>query len=1090
MSIEEYIGQAQVYLNRGKLSEAMDCCKKAIELQPFSPSAYTTLGEILEAQGDPTAARDAFVQALEISPGFFLAHAYLGQLYSEYWWLDEAVFHYRQALDLKPDWPELYYNLGNVVHKQGNLLGAIDCYQQAIALKPNYVLAFYNLAVVLAENNQLEAAIDSYRQVIALQPDYIDAYNNLGCTLVKHDRFPEAREIYQAGLAIQPDSASLYNNLGQVLLDKNPDGAIAAYQRAIELEPDLVLAHYNLGKAWQIQGEHSAAVACFDRVVELNPDYISGYTDAGFSLMALGKITQALAYFAQAIAVKPDFVEAYCDLAQREQFARDDDDDDEYSKAIAACGRFLQALIGRKEKGRSHPPLPPPRGEGRTPPYPPQGGKEELPPASPKEGRKSEVNPPLPPPRGEGRTPPYPPQGGKEELPPASPKEGRKSEVNPPLPPPRGEGRTPPYPPQGGKEELPPASPKEGRKSEVNPPLPPPRGEGRTPPYPPQGGKEELPPASPKEGRKSEVNPPLPPPRGEKKEKEAILNAQFSMGEICDNLAEIYIHLGNTLAQYGGHESATTYYQKALQIQPQNTELYWLLGNSLVKQKRLNAAIFLYHRALAIQPALPQVYFELAKVLQKQGHWERAIDYYQKVLELQSYGYSQPQLSPQGDSIAVDSMAMELPQGIYLSTWDWLVNARLDAGNYVEIVWKYAAEARAENTANSQFPIANASATLSTSSQLANSDCGGLTCGLCLQRLSKWFDPIHLGWGVCRLSNSQPLPVESPKTFVAAIPNGRSWIVPQENYWLICKAIAVITPDNYLLADVSRDYPGFLPGCEKHDIRKHSVFNLESFPPLKQIEGRVAVLSGLSGNVYFHWMVDVLPRIELLRRSGRDLAEIDWFLVNSCQHQFQRDSLRILGIPEEKVLESDRQPHIQATELIVPSFAGYLGWPSAWAIDFLRGEFLKGIIPSYNYPKRIYISRSKARYRRVLNEADVVEVLAEFGFVSILPESMSLEEQIAYFYHAEVIVAAHGSGLTNTLFCQGGTKVIELMSPHYISHYYWGTSQYLQLEHYFLTGEAFECYPIRQLMYQNSLTEDILVNLSSLKRMVEVVGLG
>ncbi|MEK0193815.1 glycosyltransferase family 61 protein, partial [Microcoleus anatoxicus] len=587
---------------------------------------------------------------------------------------------------------------------------------------------------------------------------------------------------------------------------------------------------------------------------------------------------------------------------------------------------------------------------------------------------------------------------------------------------------------------------------------------------------KEPPPTPPKGGKKN------PAPRGEKKEKEAILNAQFSMGEICDNLAEIYLHLGNTLTEYGGHESATIYYQKALQIQPQNTELYWRLGNSLVKQKRLNAAIFLYHRALAIQPALPQVYFELAKVLQKQGHWERAIDYYQKVLELQSYGYSQPELSPQGDCIAVDSRAMELPQGIYLSTWDWLVNARLDAGNYVEIVWKYAAETRAENTSNAQFPIAN--------SQLANSDCGGLTCGLCLHRISKWFDPIHLGWGVCRLSNSQPLPVESPKTFVAAIPNGRSWIVPQENYWLICKAIAVITPDNYLLADVSRDYPGFLPGCEKHDIRKHSVFNLESFPPLKQIEGRVAVLSGLSGNVYFHWMVDVLPRIELLRRSGRDLAEIDWFLVNSCQHQFQRDSLRILGIPEEKVLESDRLPHIQATELIVPSFAGYLGWPSAWAIDFLRGEFLKGIIPSYNYPKRIYISRSKARYRRVLNEADVVEVLAEFGFVSILPESMSLEEQIAYFYHAEVIVAAHGSGLTNTLFCQGGTKVIELMSPHYISHYYWGTSQYLELEHYFLTGEAFECYPIRQLMYQNSLTEDILVNLSSLKRMVEVVGLG
>ncbi|MEG4813516.1 tetratricopeptide repeat protein [Microcoleus sp. K5-D4] len=934
MSTEEYIRQAQIYLNRGKLTEAIEFCKKAIELQPFSPSAYTTLGEILEAQGDPTAARDAFVQALEISPQFFLAHAYLGQLYSDYAWLDEAVFHYRKALDLKPDWAELHYNLGNIFHNQGNLLGAINCYRNAIGKKPDYLNAFYNLAVVLDENSQLEAAMDTYRQVIALKPDYVEAYSNLGVILLKDDRAAEAIEVYQRAIEIKPDWATLHNNLGQALLDKSPDRAIASYLTAIELEPDMVLAHYNLGKAWQLQGEHSAALACFDRAIDLNSDYISAYTDAGFSLMVLGQVAEAMPYFEKAIALKPDFVEAYCRLAQRRRVAAVEDD--ELSRAIAACDRFLTALTGRKKE------------EGR---------------------------------------------GKKEE-----------------------------------KETIP-------------------------------NAQCQMP----------NAKCPMP-------------NAQLPIAEICDNLAEIYLHLGNALTEYGGHESAAVYYQKALQIQPHNAEIYWRVGNSLAQQKRFSAAIAVYHMALTIQPALPQVYFELAKLLEKQGRWERALDYYQKVLELQLHGYGDQKEWKKQSFILPDSTSIKHPHGIYLSSWDWLVKAKLDADNYVEIVWKSVPEASPENIPNSQFASSN--------SKLANSDCTGLTCGLCLQRLSKWFDPVHLGWGVCRLSNAQPIPVQSPKTFVAAIPNGRVWIVPQENYWLICKAIAVITPDNYLLGDVSRDYPGFLPGCEKHDIRKHSVFNLESFPPLKQIDGRVAVLSGLSGNVYFHWMVDVLPRIELLRHSGRDLAEIDWFLVNSCQHQFQRESLRILGIPEEKVLESDRLPHIQATELIVPSFPGYLGWPSGWAMDFLRREFLQGIIPSSSYPKRIYISRSKARYRRVLNEEDVVEVLENFGFVSILPESLSLAEQIAHFYHAEVIVAAHGSGLTNTIFSRQGTKVIELVSPHYISHYYWGISQYLQLEHYFLAGEAFECYPIRQLMYQNSLTEDILVNLSSLKRMVEVVGLG
>ena len=940
MNTQEYIRQAQVYLNRGKLTEAIDFCKRAIELQPFSPSAYTTLGEILEASGDPTAARDAFVQALEISPQFFLAHAYLGQLYSDYCWLDGAVFHYRQALDLKPDWPELHYNLGNVFYKQGNLLGAIDCYRKAIALNPNYLLALYNLAVVLDENSQLEAAIDTYLQVIALKQDYVEAYSNLGVILLKDDRAAEAIEVYQRAIEIKPDWATLHNNLGQALLNKNPERAIASYLTAIELEPDMVLAPYNLGKAWQIQGEHSAAVACFDRAIELNPQYISGYTDAGFSLMVFGKIADAMPYFKRAIALKPDFVEAFCRLGQRRRVAAVEDD--ELSRAIAACDRFLTALM---------------------------------------ESSATDCITDI------------------TDL--TDVTDFRDLKVKK----------------------------KEGTARYLS------------------SAERELP-----------------------------------VAEICDNLAEIYLHLGNALTEYGGHESAAAYYQKALQIQPQNAEIYWRVGNSLAQQERFSAAIAVYRMALTIQPALPQVYFELAKLLEKQGRWERAIDYYQKVLELQLHGYGEQKKWTKESFTSPDRNSLEPPNAIYLSSWDWLVNAKLEVDNYVEIVWKPSPEAAAENIHNSQFSLRN--------SQSENTDCTGLTCGLCLQRISKWFDPVHLGWGVCRLSNLQPLPVESPKTFVAQIPKGRVWIVPQENYWMICKAIAVITPDNYLLADVSRDYPGFLPGCEKHDVRKHSVFKLESFPGLKQIDGRVAVLSGLSGNVYFHWMVDVLPRIELLRRSGRDLAEIDWFLVNSCEHQFQRESLRILGIPEEKVLESDRLPHIQATELIVPSFAGYLGWPPGWAMDFLRREFLKGIIPSSSYPKRIYISRSKARYRRVLNEEDVVEVLEQFGFVSILPESMSLAEQIAHFYHAEVIVAAHGSGLTNTIFCRHGTKVIELVSPHYISHYYWGSSQYLQLEHYFLAGEAFECYPIRQLMYQNSLTEDILMNLSSLKRMIEVVGLG
>ncbi|HBW57992.1 MAG TPA: hypothetical protein DEF27_09385, partial [Oscillatoriales bacterium UBA8482] len=365
--------------------------------------------------------------------------------------------------------------------------------------------------------------------------------------------------------------------------------------------------------------------------------------------------------------------------------------------------------------------------------------------------------------------------------------------------------------------------------------------------------------------------------------------------------------------------------------------------------------------------------------------------------------------------------------------------------------------------------------------------CGGLDCEACLKGVFKCFQWQNLGQGIQKALKSKNNRVSTP-LFVAVIPNGRAWIVPQQNYWLVCKAIAIITPDNQLLADVSREYPAPLPGCPSYDPQQHQVFHQEQLPPLQQIEGRVAVLSGLSGNVYFHWMVDILPRLELLRQSGIKFDQIDWFLVNSYQAPFQRETLTRLGIPEFKILESDRFPHIQAQQLIVPSWTGYMGWLQPWAIDTLRRWFLpKSQNLGRNYPERIYISRGNASYRRILNEKNVIETLRPWGFVTVQLETLSFGEQVALFAQAKVIMGAHGSGLTNILFCQPGTQVIEWMSPHYNRHYYWVISQQLGLKHYYITGEVFSCYPLRKLMYQSPLIEDIYVKINQLEKILKIL---
>lgn len=602
-----------------------------------------------------------------------------------------------------------------------------------------------------------------------------------------------------------------------------------------------------------------------------------------------------------------------------------------------------------------------------------------------------------------------------------------------------------------------------------------------------------------------------------------------------DYLAQTYFHWANVLTTYGGSEQlqrAETYYQRALHLQPKNSIISLHLADCLVQQDRFNAAILICHAALAICPDSAPIYLKVGYVLEQQQQFQLAIDYYQKALDLQSQtkpelasnssaqkfcsNYAAAleakvlqscQLSSSKDSsrpspapITPNSDLAEAaaPRGYYASTWEWMVANDLTA-NYVALSLN--AFGNVLSSQSSQPESVGCSVALTKADR-----CTGLNCVSCLKQIWNQFDPTYLGDGLYSCSGNS-IPVDKFPLFIAKISQGRAWIVPQRNAWMVCNAIAVLTPDQYLLADLSRAYPGQLPGCRHSSSNLHRVYTQPS--ALEIIEGRVAVLSGLSGNTYFHWMVDVLPRIELLRISGIDLADIDWFLINGDHHSFQRETLAQLGVPAEKLLSSDQHPHIQATELIIPSFPGHLGWLDEWALSFLRRSFLFPVLNTVSpaskfqhigfselaqkrsgqFPERIYISRTDANHRQLLNQVDVLAYLRSFGFVSVDLESLTFSDQVALFAHAKVIIAPHGSGLTNIAFCRPETVVVELVSPHYIRHYYWVISRLLGLHHYFLVGEEIACAPVRELMYQNPLTEDIWVNLDSLKTMLERLNL-
>ncbi len=299
-----------------------------------------------------------------------------------------------------------------------------------------------------------------------------------------------------------------------------------------------------------------------------------------------------------------------------------------------------------------------------------------------------------------------------------------------------------------------------------------------------------------------------------------------------------------------------------------------------------------------------------------------------------------------------------------------------------------------------------------------------------------------------------------PAKIVARIPHGR----------VVDHYGAVVTPDDTLLYDLSPYYGTF-------HASQHPIFLRARLPEIHDVAGPVSVLTTRGSDNYYHFLTDVLPRLELLRRAGVD-TERAVFVVNRTT-RFQAELLDRLGIPAERCL---RYPHVRAAELVVPSVPdAHLRTPP-WIVPWLRAHFLPSgtATPS----RRLYVTRGASKHtRRVDNEAELLQALEPHGFVRVDPGELPVAEQIRLFAEAQCVVGAHGAGLTNIAFCPPGAAVVELFPPEYVNVCYWALASTVEgLRYHYVIGDGL---PTRVRSSNNGVASDVRVDPAAVARFLD-----
>lgn len=482
------------------------------------------------------------------------------------------------------------------------------------------------------------------------------------------------------------------------------------------------------------------------------------------------------------------------------------------------------------------------------------------------------------------------------------------------------------------------------------------------------------------------------------------------------------------------------------------------------KLNQLNAALEYYQKSLEFDPKLSRTHFGLANVYYELGQWEKAIEHYKICIQLyprrvESYEACSHICwkSKQFDE-AIELMVEALVhfQGKF-ALYQIIADCFKNKGN----------TGIAQEIIEGQLPK-EIEETLAQKNKTLWKFGRGQPLQIYRQQSAQvWTIPtpktvnstLHPSF---RLNRRY-----SPETFVAQVMRGRAYY---------CTDVSVATADNQVIPALS---------CTQ------AIAHPERLPKLKHLGDRAIFIPQRLSNNYYHWTFDTLPRLALIQQAGFVIQGSDRIVINSLKSPFQAESLAQLQITPEQCLTTENC-HITAEELLIPTLLGDTNTiPSPWMIQFLRQSFLPSPCPSPR--RRLYICRNSANYRRVLNQGAVIKLLKTHGFDIIAPETLSFREQIATFAAAEAIVAPHGAGNTNLVYCHPGIPVIELFAPDYVVDCYWLISAALGLDYHYCLGKPpggyYRQQGLPQPQYFRNNCQDIWVDLEQLVATLSRLGL-
>jgi hypothetical protein len=176
---------------------------------------------------------------------------------------------------------------------------------------------------------------------------------------------------------------------------------------------------------------------------------------------------------------------------------------------------------------------------------------------------------------------------------------------------------------------------------------------------------------------------------------------------------------------------------------------------------------------------------------------------------------------------------------------------------------------------------------------------------------------------------------------------------------------------------------------------------------------------------FCHWLFEDLPQLFSFKKSNKDSK----IILNKTINKFQIQSLELMGF-----LKNDLYQHDNISTKVKSLYISNMRTAQSKNSErdpngrfWVAKQLKKNILPiNSKKNKYVFISRQNLNHKYFLNIEEINEVLLKYGVETFQAGKNNLENDIAVFSNADIIIAPRGAGLANMIFAKKTCHIIEI----------------------------------------------------------------